>query len=61
METNATLAVPGEGGSLELFASTQNPTGTQDVCAKVCGVDRNKVRENRGDVIGFTPPSKAGT
>eukprot|EP00752_Nemacystus_decipiens_P001718 g1661.t2 len=43
LETNATLAVPGEAGSMEIFASTQNPTKTQSFCAKVCGVDKNKV------------------
>lgn len=43
LETNATLAVPGEAGSMEIFASTQNPTKTQNFCAKVCGVDKNKV------------------
>ncbi|CBJ27195.1 conserved unknown protein [Ectocarpus siliculosus] len=43
LETNATLAVPGEAGSLEVFASTQNPTKTQDFCSKVCGIDKNKV------------------
>lgn len=43
LETNASLAVPGEGGSMEVFASTQNPSKTQELCAKVCGVDRNKV------------------
>eukprot|EP00903_Cladosiphon_okamuranus_P009641 g9174.t1 len=43
LETNATLAVPGEAGAMEIFASTQNPTKTQSFCAKVCGVDKNKV------------------
>ncbi|CAM9977677.1 unnamed protein product, partial [Ectocarpus sp. 8 AP-2014] len=43
LETNTTLAVPGEAGSLEVFASTQNPTLTQDFCSKVCGIDKNKV------------------
>ncbi|CAM9133378.1 unnamed protein product [Ascophyllum nodosum] len=43
LETNATLAVPGEEGSLEVFASTQNPTTIQQFCAKVCNVDKNKV------------------
>ena len=44
LETNTSMAVPGEGSSLEVFASTQNPAKTQDFCAKVCGVDKNKVR-----------------
>ena len=48
LETNATLAVPGENGSLEIFASTQNPTKTQALCASVCGVDQNKVRSLGG-------------
>lgn len=43
LETNASLVVPGEGGSMEIFASTQNPTKTQDFCARVCSLDRNKV------------------
>lgn len=43
LETNASLVVPGEGGSMEIFASTQNPTKTQDFCARVCGLDKNKV------------------
>lgn len=48
LETNATLAVPGEAGSIEVFSSTQNPTKTQNFCAKVCGVDKNKVGANVG-------------
>lgn len=48
LETNATLAVPGEAGSLEVFASTQNPTLTQDSCSQVCGIDKNKVGEVDG-------------
>lgn len=43
LETNASLVVPGEAGSMEIFASTQNPTKTQDFCASVCGLDKNKV------------------
>eukprot|EP00752_Nemacystus_decipiens_P001721 g1664.t1 len=43
LETNASLAVPGEAGSMEIFASTQDPTKVQSFCARVCGVDKNKV------------------
>jgi xanthine dehydrogenase/oxidase len=43
LETNCTMAVPGEDGSLELHASTQAPTKTQNFCASVCGVPANKV------------------
>lgn len=43
LETNATLACPGEDGAMEIFASTQNPTKTQNFCAYVCGLPANKV------------------
>ncbi|KAG5177145.1 putative xanthine dehydrogenase [Tribonema minus] len=43
LETNATLAVPGENGAMEIFASTQNPTKTQTFAAHVCGVPANNV------------------
>ena len=47
LETHATLAIPtGEDGEMKIFASTQNPTGTQDVVASVLGVDANKVVVN---------------
>lgn len=37
LETNCTVAIPGENGSLEVFSSTQNPTKTQNFCASVIG------------------------
>jgi xanthine dehydrogenase/oxidase len=43
LETNATYAVPGENGALEIFSSTQNPTKTQNFCASVCGIQANNV------------------
>ena len=36
---------------MEIFASTQNPTKTQNFCAKVCGVDKNKVGGGGGVVV----------
>ena len=35
LETQATIAVPKEGGEMEVFASTQNPSKTQMTVAKV--------------------------
>jgi CO/xanthine dehydrogenase Mo-binding subunit len=32
-----------QDGALEVWASTQNPTKTQNFCAYVCGVPANKV------------------
>ncbi len=44
LETNATIAVPkGENGEMEIFSSTQNPTKTQLVLAKVLGVPANRI------------------
>lgn len=43
LETNATLAIPGENGGMELFASTQNATKTQMFAAHVCGVPASGV------------------
>eukprot|EP00054_Salpingoeca_dolichothecata_P024381 m.165933 g.165933 ORF g.165933 m.165933 type:complete len:1340 (-) comp24994_c0_seq1:150-4169(-) len=44
LETQATIAVPkGEGGEMEIFASTQNPTEAQHVVASVLGVPSNRV------------------
>ena len=33
-----------QDGALEVWASTQNPTKTQNFCAYVCGLPANKVR-----------------
>lgn len=43
LETNVTLCIPGEQGEMEVFASTQNPTKTQNFVAHVCGVPASKV------------------
>ncbi|CAM9401688.1 unnamed protein product, partial [Discosporangium mesarthrocarpum] len=43
LECHGSVAVPGENGSMEVFASTQNPSMTQELCAQVCGVPSNKV------------------
>ena len=43
LETNATYAIPGEDGALEVWASTQNPSKTQNFCAYVCGLPANQV------------------
>ncbi|XP_029378509.1 xanthine dehydrogenase/oxidase [Echeneis naucrates] len=43
LETNVTLAVPREDGEMELFVSTQSPSKTQALVAKVLGVASNRV------------------
>jgi len=43
LETNASLAVPGEDGELTIFASTQNPDKTQYFTASCCGLPEHKV------------------
>nr|AOE43258.1 xanthine dehydrogenase [Cavenderia deminutiva] len=43
LETNATLAVPGEGDEITIYASTQNPSKTQYKVASVLGVHANQV------------------
>lgn len=43
LETNTTLAIPGEGGEMDIFCSSQNPTKTQGLVASVLGVGANKV------------------
>ncbi|TPX43030.1 hypothetical protein SeMB42_g04892 [Synchytrium endobioticum] len=44
LETQASLVVPGrEDGEIEVFASTQNPSETQEIVAHVMGVQSNKV------------------
>lgn len=46
LETNASLAIPGEEDEMTLFSSTQNPTENQKFAALVLDVPMNKVREN---------------
>lgn len=44
LETMGSIAVPkGEGGEVDIFASTQNPTEAQMVCAEVLGVPASRV------------------
>ena len=43
LETNCTVAVPLDGGQLEVFSSTQNPTKTQNFCAHVVGIPKAHV------------------
>ena len=42
LETNCTVAYPGESG-LEIVSSTQNVTKTQNFCASICGIPSSKV------------------
>ncbi len=43
LEGQVAVAVPGEAGTMEVYASTQNPTENQKIVADVLGVSRNKV------------------
>lgn len=43
LETNCTLVLPKESGHLEIFASTQNQSKTQMLCASVCGLPAHQV------------------
>ena len=43
LETQATWALPDTEGNLQLYCSTQHPSETQAVVAKVLGVPRNRV------------------
>lgn len=43
LETQAALAVPGEGHEMKVFASSQNPSETQAIVAEVLGIDKNAV------------------
>ena len=44
LETQAVIAIPkGEHGEMEIIASSQNPTATQAVVAKVLGVPANRI------------------
>lgn len=43
LETQCALVVPGEGGHLTIHSSTQNPTETQNMTAKVLGLGMHQV------------------
>lgn len=43
LETQTALVIPGEGETLQVFSSTQNPTEVQKLVAQVMGITMNKV------------------
>ncbi|MCX6247237.1 MAG: xanthine dehydrogenase molybdopterin binding subunit [Bacteroidetes bacterium] len=43
LETQTSLAIPGEGKEMNLFASSQNPAETQAIVAQVLGIRKNEV------------------
>jgi xanthine dehydrogenase molybdopterin binding subunit len=43
LETQTSLAIPGEGKEMNIFASSQNPAETQTIVAKVLGIKKNEV------------------
>mmetsp|Transcript_3006 Transcript_3006/g.4567 ORF Transcript_3006/g.4567 Transcript_3006/m.4567 type:complete len:1061 (-) Transcript_3006:635-3817(-) len=43
LETNATIAMPGENNEMVIISSTQNPAKTQFAVAKVLGIPANRV------------------
>ncbi len=43
METQGSLAIPGEHGGIKLISSTQRPTGVQRVIARILGLPMHKV------------------
>eukprot|EP00742_Colponemidia_sp_Colp-10_P005067 GILJ01005413.1.p1 GENE.GILJ01005413.1~~GILJ01005413.1.p1 ORF type:complete len:1351 (+),score=226.28 GILJ01005413.1:45-4097(+) len=43
LETNCTVAIPGEHNEMQVWSSTQNPTKTQNFVASVLGVHTNEV------------------
>ncbi len=43
LETHATIALVDEAGSVLVHASTQHPTETQDIVARVCGLSKSQV------------------
>ncbi|KYQ89070.1 xanthine dehydrogenase [Tieghemostelium lacteum] len=43
LETQGTLAVPGEGDELTIYASTQNPMKTQSIVSYALGIPANQV------------------
>ena len=48
LETQTTLAISGESNEMKIFSSTQHPSETQEITAKVLGINKNQVEvENR--------------
>lgn len=43
LETQTSLAIPGEGKEMNLFSSSQNPAETQTIVAEVLGIQKNEV------------------
>lgn len=43
LETQCTIAVPKEEHEMEIYSSTQDPSGTQSLIAHVLGIPINKV------------------
>jgi xanthine dehydrogenase large subunit len=43
LEGQVALAVPGEDDLLTIYASTQHPTETQHICARLLGVEYNRI------------------
>jgi xanthine dehydrogenase molybdopterin binding subunit len=43
LETQTSLAIPGEGKEMNIFASSQNPAETQAIVAEVLGIQKNEV------------------
>src|SRR5262249_10257547 len=43
LETQAALAIPGEGGAMTVYSSTQNPSEIQAVVARCLGLSQSQV------------------
>ena len=43
LETQSALAVPGEGSDIKVYSSSQSPSDTQTVVARVLGLNKNQV------------------
>jgi xanthine dehydrogenase/oxidase len=43
LECHASIAIPGENDEITLISSTQNLNETQEVCAEILGIDKNKI------------------
>jgi len=43
LETQSSLAIPGEGKEIKLYSSTQHPSETQAIVAEVLGIQKNEV------------------
>jgi len=43
LETQSSLAIPGEGNEMKIFSSTQHPSETQSIVAGVIGINKNEV------------------